>query len=361
VAGRYLSADPSFVVLGAGPAGIAAAIGLAGGGARVLLLERAASPLFKPGEILEPTIRYPLRELGLLEGFEGLGSLPLAGNLSLWGNEEPTETVALLNPHGAGYLVDRARLEDWLARQAVAVGVELVRGARRITIDRDLDRCQVAWEQGGRRREAAPALLIDATGRNAGQRRWLDNLVALLAYSDDPADLDRDQRLYIEAAEHGWWYSAPLPNGQTVIAFMTDADLVPVSAPRRLALFREQLAQSRLTRLRPRARAIASVRSYPAASTVRDRLCGAGWVAIGDAAASYDPLSGRGVAAAMAKGAALARLLLSSATVELAVRGYVQAESAAQADYVREWRAIYAREARLRTSRFWQRRLGQAG
>lgn len=35
-----------------------------------------------------------------------------------------------------------------------------------------------------------------------------------------------DPRIWIESARHGWWYSAPLPDGSLVAVYLTDADLV---------------------------------------------------------------------------------------------------------------------------------------
>ena len=48
------------VIVGAGPAGCAAAIGLARAGARVVLYHRKAAPGCRPGEIIEPTFRIAL-------------------------------------------------------------------------------------------------------------------------------------------------------------------------------------------------------------------------------------------------------------------------------------------------------------
>src|SRR5262245_9168136 len=116
-----LSADVAIV--GAGPAGSAAAIALARAGARVVLLERDATARFKPGEILEPTIKYSLAELGLSSAFAPSAGLSLHGKLSIWGSTAPVEADVTLNPHGAGHLVDRRRVEDWLIAEAQRAGV----------------------------------------------------------------------------------------------------------------------------------------------------------------------------------------------------------------------------------------------
>src|ERR1019366_10732148 len=52
----------------------------------------------------------------------------------------------------------------------------------------------------------------------------LGGLVGLLAPGS--AASSADPVLLLEAAEDGWWYSAPLPGGAMVAAYMTDEDAV---------------------------------------------------------------------------------------------------------------------------------------
>ncbi len=59
------------IVIGAGPAGSAAAALLAGQGLRVLVLEREKFPRYHIGESLLPFTHYPLKRLGLLNKMRG--------------------------------------------------------------------------------------------------------------------------------------------------------------------------------------------------------------------------------------------------------------------------------------------------
>jgi flavin-dependent dehydrogenase len=345
------------VVVGGGPAGCAAAIGLARAGAMVVLLERSRSVGFKPGEILAATIAYPLAELGL--DTAAFTSLRMAGNVSAWGQASPVEHDVVLNPHGAGYLVDRAAMEEWLLEQAAIAGVAVHRGVRRV--DPDVATREVTWLADAQMR-AQTGMVIDATGRGAGvvgspMRERVDALVGLLAYVDHP-DERSDRRLYIEATECGYWYSAPLPGRRMVLACMTDADFVPAETSR-LAYFRASLERTALTRSRVRSSDdIRSVVVCPAMSTQRSNVTADGWVAIGDAASTYDPISGQGVACALTKGIAFARLY--STDRRAAGIQYEAAERAAFDDYLELRRETYARGDRWGRSEFWRRRTGHA-
>src|SRR5262245_43789086 len=62
-----MSSKYDVVIIGAGPAGTAAAALLAGKGHPVLVLEREKFPRYHIGESLLPFTFYPLKRLGLIE------------------------------------------------------------------------------------------------------------------------------------------------------------------------------------------------------------------------------------------------------------------------------------------------------
>jgi flavin-dependent dehydrogenase len=354
--GRY-----DAVIVGGGPAGCAAALRFARNGARILLLEREASPVFKPGEIIEPQVRQPLADLGLLERFNSQGQLTLAGRLVAWDDPIATETSGILNPHGHGVLVDRARIEGWLIDEASLAGVTVMRGIAALHAERAGTNWTVLWvTKDGHNRAEAP-LLLEATGRGpgalgTGRRRYLDRLIAFLAYVPAPDVLD--QRLIIEAAPDGWWYGALLPGRRVVLAFLTDARELPASRAARRAQWNARLAAT--THLRALVAGMdleqQPIRGFPAESSIRETISGRGWVAVGEAAAAYDPLSGQGFVAALTKGIALARLVSSGTDMSGSIARYSAAEEEVFAQYVRDRRRIYGRAARRFASPFWDRR-----
>lgn len=350
------------VILGAGPAGTAAAIGFAQAGADVVLLERAATPPFKPGEILEAAAAVPLHELGLFDRFMNLEPLELTGKVSLWDAEDPVDLDAVYNPYGSGFLIDRTALEDWLVGEAQRAGVRVRRGVGRVAARADTNGARTTWLQDGTRHEVRSGLLIEATGRGAGalktgRRRRFDRLVALLCYLNLPEGEIGDPRLVIEAGASEWWYAAALPKGRAVVALMTDDDLLPKTQSERLNHLRSRLATTRLVRAHYAVdSANATFRAFPAATSQRVRVSGPSWVAVGDAAATFDPLMGLGVAAALAKGTAIARLIAGGDT-EHALKRYSETESVTFAVSLADCRALYARVGRYRSNPFWRRRV----
>jgi 2-polyprenyl-6-methoxyphenol hydroxylase-like FAD-dependent oxidoreductase len=164
--------------------------------------------------------------------------------------------------------------------------------------------------------------------------------------------------LYLEAVADSWWYSAPLPGNRIVLALMTDATLVPARRTDRQALWLRSLGSSRLSRTRvadwPRH---VDVRVHSANGSMRRTIAGDSWLAIGDAAATYDPLCGQGIVTALSKGIAAARLLTHGPSVTRAISDYVDTEEKATFDRYRQIRhALYQAAEGVPSSPFWGER-----
>ena len=355
-----VSTTADAAIIGGGPAGCAAGIRLALAGARVILLDRLSDIARKPGEIIDPSVRIPLAELGLVDAFNALNSLALAGNLSRWDNEVPVESCGMFSPHGLGALIDRSNFEQMLRSAAIRVGVEVLHPTQQLVAERNGSMWEIAGDFNPAMRLRVP-LVIEATGRSGGvihrgKRRVTDRLIALLVYGSTAPGI-REQRLLIEACEAGWWYAAPLPENRTVIALMTDPDLVPSSLDRP-AYIEHQLLRTSLIRMfasetikQPR-----QVFGCGASSGIREQIHGDNWVFVGDAASTYDPLLGKGVPLALTKGVAIARLVSNTSDLPRALRAYAEAEQAAFADFVAEQCRTYRRAAPRFCTPFWERR-----
>jgi flavin-dependent dehydrogenase len=347
------------VVAGAGPAGCAAAVGLARAGAKVALLVRKGSYGLKPGEIIDPTIRVTLAELGLENVFTEENSLALPGNVSIWSDDEPVEANGMKSPHGLGILVDRLAFEGVLQSAAQRLGVRIVSVAGEVRSTKTRKIWSV--EYGRTTENIAAPILIQATGRGKGlvgrrQIMRMDGLVALLMYGRR-STAQMDQRLFIEAGTNGWWYAASLPDHQAVVAYMTDADLLPLGRDQKIKDFHRHLeATVLIAPFAGRLEETQPIVGFPSHSGISEDLHGPGWVKVGDAAATYDPLLGRGVPLAMAKGASIARLICASTDAAAAFDAYARAERLAFTTYRTDYMAVYARAAERFNSEFWKRR-----
>jgi flavin-dependent dehydrogenase len=361
--------DFDAVVAGGGPAGAVAALTLARVGRRVLLIERSPGGPARSGEALAPAARPLLRDLGVLDRLAADGHLPCYGNVAIWGSDGPHDADFLFNPYGHGWHVDRRRFDAMLREAARRAGAQL-RAGRLLGAERPAGgpwRIRTDRPAGGPS-ELSCAWLIDATGRRpaiasrqGARRRHDDALVALVSrFRPAPGTArDRDARTWIEAAPSGWWYAALLPSTECVVAFLTDADLID-AAHRTLDGFVERLREAghlhaRLVGLGYRI--AGRPRGAEAGSSWLDRFAGDGWVAVGDAAIAFDPLSSQGLLCALDTGSraghAIDRALAGDAGP---MDEYCRCVSAIYSAYRQGLAICYAAEGRWKDEPFWARR-----
>ncbi|MBS1695557.1 MAG: FAD-dependent monooxygenase [Actinobacteria bacterium] len=345
-------------VVGAGPAGCAAAIALARAGARVAVLHRPIAPATR-GESLPPEIRVPLGHLGLWDPFTADGHVGSPGMIVVWGSATPHANDFAFSPYGSGWHVDRDRFDRFLQTAATRAGAVIHTGVRLNARHR---------RAGGWRfaRDGEPWCLqadfaLDATGRSAwlaralGLRRTMEDRLVGIVATGRPVTSDR--RALIESCPDGWWYSARIDGDRHTAAFLTDAAHVARSGLPPQDLWRARLPSAPVTHTRiAELTAVGSTTRVASASTSRlPKVCGIDWAAIGDAAATIDPLAGRGVERALSNGIAIARAL-GSAHRRSALHGYAAAASAQFADDQRQRRIHYRQESRWPDAPFWARR-----
>jgi flavin-dependent dehydrogenase len=165
-------------VVGAGPAGSAAAVLLAGAGFQVRLLERARLPRFKPcGDFLSPEATGILRRLDVEEDVVAAGARKLRGLLVSAGGGAPLR-ADFDGAGGFGYSLERSRLDSILAARARRAGAEVLEG---FTVDglgpeggaHAAARSVRARRPGGEPVELRARLVVGAGGRHCPVARDL--------------------------------------------------------------------------------------------------------------------------------------------------------------------------------------------
>jgi flavin-dependent dehydrogenase len=151
-----------------------------------------------------------------------------------------------------------------------------------------------------------------------------------------------------------------VPDGRLSIAYLTDPDLLQASGGSAPDAWERRLRRTRHTQARVSSggyRLMENPHVAPAGTAILDRLSGANWVACGDAAASYDPLSSHGIATALATGHDAAEALHNSLAGNGATRArYEDRVRRSFEYYMRTKNEYYAQEQRWRDRPFWQRR-----
>lgn len=355
------------VIVGGGPSGTATALTLAQRGLSVALLERSHYESTRIGETLPPIAHLPLVQLGVWDRFIAMQHAASPGTCSAWGAVEPYEESFIFSPFGHGWHLDRRSFDAMLASSAEEAGTSVFRRARLTACHhRAAGGWSVEFDANGEPVCLEAVFIVEASGRASGIVRRLgakrigyDRLIGLVRFFPSHANGDEsDQRTLVEAVEDGWWYSARLPDNRLITAFMTDADLRP-NAHELLDRFlqtrlkKAPLTCSRVSELEQNTEVV-----VVAANSSRLRsVTGVNWLAVGDAACAYDPLSSLGICCALESGV----------QAGCVIDDYLRGKQAALMEYER-WVAVrfeeylkirmfyYYREQRWPNSPFWQRR-----
>jgi flavin-dependent dehydrogenase len=347
-----------FVIVGAGPAGGATALSLLQRGARVALVERNAEPEDRMGESLRGVAREALLELGVWDAFMRLERRPSHLHRASWaGRLEERDSVR--SPYGPDLHLDRARFDALLVEHAVARGAMLFRPALVRDVCTEAAGSRLTLAQGGVHTTIAARCVIDATGRGAtvarrfgAKRRDSDRLIGVARRFMRGA---REPSTLVEAADDGWWYTAPQPSGRMVALFVTDGDS-PAREARREAVWSQCLETAPLTRARlDAAEPAGPARAYLATPGILEWDLRAPVLPVGDAVLSFDPIAADGLCFALRSG-------IEAAAAVTGARGSLRdyragTRSIFDAHLARREHA-YASERALRTTRFWQRSRG---
>ena len=368
--GRHIfSSRTDVAIIGGGPAGAATALALKRAGRTVVIIERLDSIAPRVGETLPPGVRLPLESLDLWPEFINDGHLPSVGNRSAWGSDDLVERDFIFSPYGSGWHLDRQRFDQMLQHAAVSAGVVLIRGT-------SLTSSESSPDEGWRLQLSGPAgsssvtarFVVDASGRAAIfaqhqgiKRHLLDHMVGVAGWLEaGPEGPTLDRFTLVEAVESGWWYSALMPDGKLVVVYMTDADLASQRKLRSQDNWLTLLRQARHTSRRVESHGYhlnGPTEIVAANSSFLDEVTGDSWLAVGDAAAAFDPLSSRGIMTALETG------LNAALAIDACLNGDQEAlpEFAAYSkrisiEYLSSHLAYYAIERRWPQSAFWQRR-----
>lgn len=356
-------------VIGGGPAGSATAMALSKSGLRVAIVERQAAPKLRVGETLAPDVRPVLQTLGVWKEFLAAGHIRSVGNRSLWGSDRPSDYSFIFSPYGCGWHLDRQRFDEMLLRAAVSAGATSLAG---FSLSKAVPLSHEGWtlelSKGREQISLRAHFVVDATGRASvfarhlgAKRQSLDTLVGIVGYLDRGDEQETVAYVtLVEAAEKGWWYSAHLPEGKLVVAYMTDANIAARQEAIDPAKWTELLKATEYTRERAESGGyhLSSVpKIISANSSYLNVAAGSRWMAVGDAAATYDPLSSQGIATALSSGLNAARSIMACFEGDAdALRDYAVRIKQEFAKYLNTRRSYYAIEKRWPDSSFWQTR-----
>ncbi len=308
-------------IVGTGLAGLACAHTLLRAGVSVKLTgpPRTCRPLV--GESLAPAAQRLLQDLDLADVLATIPSLRCTGHASSWTDETLQTRDGFEDPEGGAWLVDRRLLEDAILERALARGAqrrpERWDGRQRgnFLVDASGRRSVVARRRGvrrvfgsrliGRASWGLSPLPKDHPGRSEAHFPGTEVVLP----SEGPPTPGRDLRTLVEATPHGWWYGAPLPDERVVAVFCTSPDQSQIVRSHRR--WEQGLAQTIHLSHRFQETQWTESTVVDASPSWLTSPIGSDFIAIGDAAQTFDPLLAQGMFHALYTGVRGAQALLT--------------------------------------------------
>jgi geranylgeranyl reductase family protein len=319
------------VVVGAGPAGAAAACFLKQAGHDVLLLDAARFPRDKVcGESVSPEAWRLLAAIGVDAAVRALAPRAIRG-MTLTAPDGTSFRGVYAGARAPGFAARRDRLDAALLESARRAGVE-VRERARVSglLLEPRGVVGVTWSPPGGEPEPLRArLVIAADGRSSLVARSLRLLredprlrkFAVRGHWEGVDGLTEHGEMHV--GRGGYCGVAPLSGSAANVAFVLDRREMPGAAGDLEAFYRRTLSR-RWPRLADRlagARLLAPPRAIGPLALRARRVAIPGALLVGDAAGFYDPFTGEGVTLALRS----AELAAAAASDWLRGRGPLEA------------------------------------
>lgn len=341
---------PRIAVLGAGPAGVAVAIGLRRLGYEVVVISEWRR--FAAVEGVSARVLDSLGQAGLTRA---LASADLASpRRVLWNGTE-----SALNQE---FLLDRPRFDAALREDLRAAGVGL-REARVREVRSDGHGHRLLLDGADGEQQLPAQFLVEARGRqaplNGGRLRGPETVSLLNQWQEEPGRGGSA----VESLEDGWAWMARLADGRCYWQITLDAASGALPARDELPAYcAARRAQSARVAELFGAAALQPTALHARSSTAILALetGGANWLRVGDAAMAVDPLSGNGIFQALSSAlqapAVINTLLTRPERAELALGFHQRRIEQLFLRFARTGRDFYALEERWAAQPFWAAR-----
>jgi flavin-dependent dehydrogenase len=350
-------------VVGGGPAGAVIAMLLARAGHTVVVVDRSTRNRPSMGETLPPVANALLNRLGLANRFSKERHLPVEGLVSIWGGSAPYVNDFFVSAQGLGWNLNRTQFDAMLLDEAEKAGAQICRNASLVSCER---LGNGKWSLRIQNKESPPWLLarflVDASGRTGAnaisflsQRVFTDRLIGVAKFY---ACETKSRYTLIEATDEGWFYSLDTTDGYLVIYF-SDADIHSLGRKTREDYWKGEIRKAKHTEERVGdAAPLGVARIITAATSKRIYVTGPGWISIGDAAMSFDPLSSLGIYKAVDSGIRACQSVLGALRQSATCKGYADWSNHTFNTYMIQRAEIYKKQSRWKGSEFWKRRRG---
>lgn len=350
-------------IKGGGPAGSLLAKLLAEKGWNTLLLEGSDFSRPRVGETLAAQVPTLLKSLGLEEEFATLATKPSYGIHSAWAEHDFSFRSHILNIAGNTQHVDRREFDTMLFDSAHSCGAEVHKKARVQSTEKQNSGWKIDWQDEFGKQTSKSCLFIDATGRKSVNKnqslftaKQFDKLVGI---GITPLPFASPSKgLVLKTCEYGWWYLSPLTAETSVVLLMTDLDVAKENDLTNYSTWKRLLPNNEFFGgVKAQLKDKDALQVKPAQSQIVTDIHTDGFMAVGDALCSFDPVTGSGVLRALQTAQGLAKWLEENPSITpKSIIPFLDQVAGLYTQYLDQWQRVYSMVTLWPSSPFWNRR-----
>lgn len=321
----------SIYIIGGGPAGCATALALQQKAKQLelnLTITLCTAPVTSSpviGETVPPILSQYLRELDAETVLNQDTHLVCPGSISIWQDDTPGYNDFLFTPVGNGYHLNRAKFNAQLINTCQQKQITVLENSRLTQLSKEGPGFQLELRNNNQTTMHYCDFIVDATGHNRSvvskleiAQNNFDQVVSLCAFYTLPDTERKAANTIVSSAQHGWWYGTQLPENKALISLCTDSQ----------ALKEQQLANSQtwyesFTSTQWFYQQCCQQFGYelplpekiflrPSPSDILSNVIGDNWLAVGDAASSYDSISSAGITKSIIHGSIAGEAMATS-------------------------------------------------
>jgi flavin-dependent dehydrogenase len=374
----------TIAILGGGPAGTATALSLLKSLRsepnyqseqwQVRIFNAPRHNDFRVGESIPPAATTILKRLGVADIVQNNIHIKCPGSISKWNGDKVQHNDFILDLEGLGYHLNREKFEQQLLQHVVKAGGIVHQGWRFIETSTDKMNTELLFSNQDKQVKKINAdFVVDATGKASVYAKHLnvcrnsfDDVTFICAFIDIPKQAEILNHTFVESIEHGWWYAARLPGNKMIVTLCTDRKSIKEHQWNKPENWLDLLKQTKWIKLNlPKEMLKVGIDStqvilHSAPSSLLSSICDRNWLAVGDAASSYDPITSAGITKALMQGEmagnAIANILTKNSPTKLADYQTHVIEDFKRYAVLRN--ELYRSETLFSDKPFWLRRLG---